>query len=286
MDIGITLPNGVAGIGGDTLLEWATTAEACGFSTLGAIGRLAYPSHEELITLAAAAGATSRIRLMTTVLVAPTREPVLLAKQAATLDRLSNGRFVLGLGSGFREDDFALTGTDHAGRGNRFDEMLTTMHRVWSGDTLLDGSREAAPTPTRDDRVPIVFGANVATPAVVRRIARWGDGFMAAGSPQMVQPIIDGVRVHWNELGRQGSPRLIAASYFTLGADEEAERNVRDYYAFLPAFGEMGIAAMAREPKVAKNYVRYFADAGFDEFLFSAASSDTKQIERLAGAVF
>lgn len=222
---------------------------------------------------------------MPTVLVAPVRDPVLLAKQAATLDRLSNGRFVLGMGSGLRPDDFTITGTSHAGRGRRFDEMLETMHRIWRGDPLLEGSREAAPAPTRPGRVPIVFGANVAAPAVVRRIARWGEGFMAAGSPQMVQPIIDGVRTEWNRLGREGAPRLIAATYFTFDGDAEAERGVRDYYTFMPEFGEMALAAMAREPKVARSYATYFADAGFDEFLFSAASTDPSQIDRLAEAV-
>jgi hypothetical protein len=101
----------------------------------------------------------------------------------------------------------------------------------------------------------------------------------------MVKPIIDGVRERWAELGREGTPRLVAATYFTFGDDEEAERNVRDYYTFLPGFGEMGIAAMAREAKVAKTYAKIFEDAGFDEFLFSAASTDPSQVDRLAEAV-
>ena len=97
------------------------------------------------------------------------------------------------------------------------------MHQVWDGDRSLDGSREAAPTPTRNGKVPIMFGANLATPPVVRRIARWGEGFIAAGSPQMVQPIVDGVQKEWDALGRPGEPRLVAASYFTFGDDEEAD---------------------------------------------------------------
>lgn len=248
------------------------------------IGRVAYPSHEELVTLAVAAGATHHIGLMPTITVGPTREPVLLAKQAATLDRLSGGRLVLGLGSGQREDDFTVTGTSYAGRGKRLDEMLEVMHRVWDGDPLLQGSREAAPRPLRG-KVPIMFGANIAAPAIIRRIARWGEGFIAAGSPQMVKPIVDGVQREWERIGREGRPRLVAASYFTFGGDEEAERNIRDYYTFLPAFGEMGIAAMVRDPDTAKRYIGHFADAGFDEFLFSAASTDPAQIEQLAEAV-
>ncbi len=248
------------------------------------IGRVAYPSHEELITLAAVAGATHHIRLMPTILVGPVRDPVLLAKQAATLDRISEGRFILGLGAGQREDDFTVTGTSHVGRGKRLDDMLDVMHRVWDGDGLVEGSREASPRPLRG-KVPIMFGANFASKPVISRIARWGEGFIAAGSPQMVKPIVDGVREEWERLGREGRPRLVAASYFTFGDDEEAERNVRDYYTFMPAFGEMGIAAMVRDAEVARRYVAHFADAGFDEFMFSAASTDPAQIERLAEAV-
>lgn len=285
MQVGITLPNGAIGISGSRIIEWATRAEQLGFSVLGSIGRIAYPTHEELITLAAAAGATKRIKLMPTVLVGPARDPVLLAKQASTLDRISDGRFILGIASGARPDDFSHTGTSFTRRGKRLDEMLEVMHKVWRGESLEDGSREASPPPTSGEKVPLMFGANFPTPPVIERIAKWGDGFIAAGSPQMVQPIIDGVRARWTELGRSGAPRLVAATYFSFGGNEEAERNIRDYYTFMPEFGEMGIAAMVRDAKAARRYVQIFMDAGFDEFLFSAASTDPAQLEPLAEAV-
>src|SRR5690242_694256 len=106
MKIGIGIGNTIPGIAGNTIVAWAHRAEERGFSTLGTIGRVAYPSYEELVTLAAAAGATQRIGLLTDVLLAPLRDPVLLAKEAASLDQLSGGRFVLGLAVGGREDDF------------------------------------------------------------------------------------------------------------------------------------------------------------------------------------
>ena len=103
MKVGLGLPNADKSLAnGRLLVEIARRADALGFSTLG---RVAFPTYEELVVLAAAAGATERIGLTTDILLAATREPVLLAKQAATLDQVSGGRFVLGIGAGAREDD-------------------------------------------------------------------------------------------------------------------------------------------------------------------------------------
>ena len=89
MRIGIGLPNTVPGTPGRLLVEWAARAEGRGFSTLATIDRIAYPSYESLVTLAAAAAVTERIALMTNILLSPTRNPVLLAKESASVDQLS-----------------------------------------------------------------------------------------------------------------------------------------------------------------------------------------------------
>ena len=137
MDVGIGLPTTVPGTEGWTLVEWARRAEKAGFSTLGTIGRLVYPNYDDLIALAAAAAVTERIRLTTSILIAPLHaNSALLAKQTASLDRLSGGRLVLAVGLGGRDDDYAASGLPTTGRGRRLDELLEELKRIWSGESV------------------------------------------------------------------------------------------------------------------------------------------------------
>ena len=117
MQIGIGLPAPIPGVRRELVLDWAKKAEAGPFSSLGIIDRLVYPNQEPMIALAVVAGVTQRIRLMTTVLVSPLRNTGVLAKEAATLDVLSNGRLTLGLGVGGREDDYRAASAEFHNRG-------------------------------------------------------------------------------------------------------------------------------------------------------------------------
>jgi alkanesulfonate monooxygenase SsuD/methylene tetrahydromethanopterin reductase-like flavin-dependent oxidoreductase (luciferase family) len=178
--IGIGLPNPVPNIPGNLMVDWAQRAEAVGFSGLVTIDRIAYPSYDSLTSLAAAAGATKRISLMTNILLAPIYTPVLLAKAAASIDQISSGRFSLGLAAGGRPDDYEVAGRDFRRRGREFDNALDVMHRVWRGEPLTPNSAPASPTPTHDQRVPILFGGT--HQKTVERVTTWGAGWTAGGS--------------------------------------------------------------------------------------------------------
>lgn len=110
MDIGIGLPNPVPGTTGADLLEFARRAERRGFAGLATIDRIVYPSFDSLATMAAAAGATSTVKLTTNILIAPVYPTALLAKTAVSIDQLSGGRLTLGVAPGARSDDFESAG--------------------------------------------------------------------------------------------------------------------------------------------------------------------------------
>jgi alkanesulfonate monooxygenase SsuD/methylene tetrahydromethanopterin reductase-like flavin-dependent oxidoreductase (luciferase family) len=286
VDIGIGLPNTVPDTEGRTLVDWARAAEDAGFSTLGTIGRLVYPNYEELIALSAAAAVTSRIRLTTSVLLAPLySNPALLAKQAASLDRLSGGRLVLGLGLGGREDDFTASGLSMHGRGHRLEEQLAMMKRVWSGEEFGTAGG-IGPEPARPGGPEIILGG--ATEASFRRVARLADGWiMGGGTPDMFAQGAAGVDQAWQEAGRPGRPRKLTLAYFALGPDAraQADRYLQDYYGWLGDIANMIAAGAAVSAEMVKSYLAAFEASGCDEVIFVPTASRLDQVSLLADAV-
>jgi alkanesulfonate monooxygenase SsuD/methylene tetrahydromethanopterin reductase-like flavin-dependent oxidoreductase (luciferase family) len=208
MDVAIGLPSTIRGVGRDQLLEWARRAEARGFSSLGTIDRIVYDNYEPLIALAAAAAVTERIRLATTILIAPYRaNGALVAKQAASVDRLSNGRLVLGVAVGGREDDYDASGVDFHARGRRFEQMLEQWQAIWAGESF--GTAGAiGPRPPRGRPTLLLGGtADVA----FERAARYGDGWvMGGGAPDQFAEGAAKTRTAWEAAGREGAPRTMA----------------------------------------------------------------------------
>lgn len=216
MKIGVGLPASIPGTSVDVILEWARRADKLGFSSLGIIDRMVYPNYEPLTTLGAAAAITSRIRLMTTVVVAPARQTVVLAKQAATLDRISSGRLTLGFGVGGRQDDYEATGESFKTRGRRFDEQLASVKRMWSGATASERAGPIGPQPVQKGGPEILIGGY--GDSVGPRVARWGDGFISGGSPpEAAASVFRSVQDAWEKSGRSGKPRFVCSTYFALG---------------------------------------------------------------------
>ena len=149
-------------------------------------GRIAVPADADwldpLVALSFAAAATSRIRLATGIMLLPEHNPVLVAKQTASIDVLSGGRLSLGVGVGWSAEEFAALGVPFAGRGRRMDEYIDVMRLLWRddvasfhGEYVSFDSIRVNPRPVRDRRIPIVIGGN--GDAALRRAALTGDGW-------------------------------------------------------------------------------------------------------------
>jgi alkanesulfonate monooxygenase SsuD/methylene tetrahydromethanopterin reductase-like flavin-dependent oxidoreductase (luciferase family) len=283
MEIGIGVPSTVPGFSGSEVVEWARRAEALDFSSLGVIDRLVYPNAEPLTVLAAAAAVTTRIRLATTILVAPARpSSALLAKQVATVDHLSGGRLTLGLGVGGRADDFALTGTPYRERGRRFEQMLKELRDFWASS---DGAGAIGPRPVQE-RIPVLLGGRA--DAVFRRVGQVADGWISTGGRvEMFAALAPKAREAWAEHGRPGRPRLTAIGYFALGdgARRAADEHLLDYYAFLGDFAKFTAAGALTDAAAVRETVAAFAEAGCDELILHPCVTDPEQVNLLAQAL-
>ena len=142
------------------------------------------PFADPLISLAHLAGATTTLRLATGVNIAPQANPLLLAKQVASLDFLSGGRLILGLGAGWLKEEYDAMGVPFSGRGRRFDDYIEAMKKVWSGDTVEHHSSylnwsgfKSFPLPVQRPHPPLIIGGT--SDAAFRRVASYGDGWFA-----------------------------------------------------------------------------------------------------------
>ncbi|MGD9794425.1 MAG: LLM class F420-dependent oxidoreductase [Acidimicrobiia bacterium] len=202
MKIGIMFANGARGAEPEHAAVLARDAERLGFESLWAVQHVVMPiGHassypysdsgtvpggtavaipDPLVWLAWAGALTSSITLATGVLVLPQQHPLVVAKQVATLDRLTGGRVVLGLGAGWLREEFDALGAEFDGRGSRMDEAIEAMRRAWMpgpaefhGEQISFGPVDVEPKPIRS--VPIVIGGH--SPAAARRAGRLADGF-------------------------------------------------------------------------------------------------------------
>jgi alkanesulfonate monooxygenase SsuD/methylene tetrahydromethanopterin reductase-like flavin-dependent oxidoreductase (luciferase family) len=278
VDISIGLPNTLHH-DGPLIVDWARRAEERGFTSLGTLDRIVYPSFDTMTTLAVAAGATSRIRLLPGILLTPLYPPVWLAKAASTLNAVSGGRLTLGLGVGGREDDFAAMGRDPRNRGRDMDEALDTMRTVWAGPR--DG--DAFPVAPVTGGVPLLIGGT--SDAAIRRTVRYGTGWIAGGAlPDQLPPFISRVKDAWHDAGREGEPRIAALAYFGL-SDESASRSaLLTYYGFLGDAANYVAGGALRSPEAIRDAIGAYAAAGVDELIINPTVADLAEVDRLADA--
>jgi alkanesulfonate monooxygenase SsuD/methylene tetrahydromethanopterin reductase-like flavin-dependent oxidoreductase (luciferase family) len=280
MDIGIALPSMIPGVQKDVILEWAHKADASPFDSLGATDRLVWDAYESLVALTAAAALTHRVKLITHILISPLRSTGILAKQVASLDALSGGRVILGLGVGGREDDFLAAPANIHRRGRIMEQQLQAFKRVWSGQSIAEGVGPIGPPPGRPGGPPILMGGR--NPAPLRRAGQIADGYIA-GTGNNPQPVLDAYRVveeAWKQAGRPGRPLMAAISFYALG--EEA---LRAGEAYLGRYYGPRIPQILSTPQAIKDVVKAYQDIGMDDYVIMPTAATLDQFDRLADVV-
>ena len=289
MRIGIHLPTNESGP--LSYREMAVLAEEAAFDTLwlsdhtvlvrDAVSR--YPFSDDgrlfqapdvdwydwLVTLAFLAATTTRIRLGVSVTILPLRHPLALAKQVATLDRLSGGRVVLGVGTGWLAEEFAALDVPFAGRGERTDGAIDLLRAAWTGSPTageygpfqLPPGVEVHPTPTQD-RLPILVGG--AGERVVRRVVARGDGWLGTSAGGRMTPAA--LRSMVGQLAR------------------ECERIGRD-----PSDLDIAVRLAAPARKVCtgeyRDWLAELVDAGATSMSFDVAWHDTARVRETLSAL-
>lgn len=264
MQVGVTVGNfGTFGDdpGVDGCLRVADEAERLGFDSVWVHDHVVMPSgvtsrylynatgdspfapeqhiHDPLVVMAAIAARTERVAIGTSVLVVPYRNPLVLAKQLATIDRVSHGRVVLGIGVGWMREEFEALGLEHlwADRGAVTDEWMAVCIDLWTqqGPSSFAGrwvrytDVGANPRPAQVPHIPIWVGGKTA-PAL-RRVARYGSGYHSVGStPAQLRGEVAAIRVEFERAGR-----------------DPAELVVSMLWAFLPVQGRQAIVDLLGE---------------------------------------
>ncbi|CAM3691293.1 LLM class flavin-dependent oxidoreductase [Kibdelosporangium persicum] len=281
MDVGVGLPNTVPGTDGRQLVEFARRADELGFSTLAVLDRLVYDSYDSLVSLAAAAAVTERITLAPTILLAAYwPSAALLAKQLASIDRVSGGRLVVGVAAGAREDDFRATGVSYRTRGRWLDELLNELGKVWAGAGPVPG---IGPRPVNDQRVPLWIGGN--SPAAFPRAAKHGIGWVSGGGPIAKFPALaEQVRDAWKAEGRTDTPKLGALTYVALGADRKKTGGeyLLDYYSYMGEKAQFLASGVIADEDRLRDTIDGYAEAGCDELLLFPCTADVEQLDLIA----
>ena len=267
MKIGLIPVN--IGIPADMMVDFARAAEQAGVESVWTFEHVMVPENYEskypydssgkmgaspetpfldpLIALATIAQATSTIRLGTGVNILSQANPLLLAKQVASLDGVSNGRFMLGAGIGWLREEFSAMGVPFEKRGARFDDYVQAMRKVWSGDMVEHHSEfinwsgfKSYPLPVQNP-FPVIMGG--ASGRIYQRIAKYGNGWYApTRSPDDLAPRLGELKKVCADEGRDYSELEISCMWTLKGGldtvREYADMGVHRLIVPIPAMGE------------------------------------------------
>lgn len=282
----------------DTLERWSRTVDEGPWATLCFGERLAFDNPETLTLLGAVCAWTSRVRVMTTVIVPQLHEPRVLAKALATADRLAGGRLAVGVGVGGRHEDYRVAGADPSLQTmGEMARRVATMRQVWAGERLVESVRPVGPPPLHPGGPPVLVGTM--GPRTVRHAASWAAGLAGVTldlDVAAVGALFDVARAAWAEAGR-GEPELTTSFWVALddgrdgpdgAARAQVHRHLRHYMNWLPAdlvdamAPTTGFAGTLAE---LRDVLARLEDVGTHEVHLIPTSADLDQVHRLADAL-
>ena len=288
-DIGLAWVNPAPLTKPENVVNFARKCEAMGAHSMWTIDRIAYDNLEPLTILAAAAGATQRIRLGTSVLLANLRHPSHVAKIIATLDFISNGRVTLGLGFGSRESDYKAVELPFDHRGSRAVEQVQLMKRLWTEDNVTHNGRfynvenlSVGPRPVHKPHPPIWTGGSAEV--ALKRAGAWADGFICGSSAIADFPATwEKISGYAKAAGRDPN-KIRKASLTFMAIDDDqgkavktVEEYVMRYYGRLRA--DVANTSLVGPPSAIVDRIGSFLSKGLDTLIIGLADPDPKQLD-------
>jgi probable F420-dependent oxidoreductase len=293
----VSVEIGMTTTGVEDIVGRARRLEALGYDYIAVGEHVSFnlPTSSPLVTLGAAAAVTSRIKLMTSILLAPVYPAALLAKMGATLDHISEGRFTLGVGVGGENPaEIEACGVPMSQRGRRADDVLDIVRRLWTEDAVDHDGRYATlrgitiePKPVQHPHPPIWVSGR--KDAALRRAARVGDGWLPyMFSPEMISASLDKLKPLCGEYGREPySIRSGAVVFVSCHRDPAVARQraldrlggqyQQDFSRNLDRYVAHG------DPERVRARIRDYIDAGVESLFIGPACPEeyTAELEQL-----
>ena len=270
------------------VVNFAKNCEAMGVDSIWTIDRVAYDNLEPLTMLAAAAGATQRIRLGTSVLLGNLRHPTHLAKIVATLDFISNGRVTLGLGFGSRESDYKAVEVPFDKRGSRAAEQVNLIKRLWTEENVTHTGKffniENVTIGPRPIQKPIPIWTGGSAEVALKRAGTWADGYVCGSSaiPEFPQTW-EKVAGHARAAGRNPDDIKKAALTF-MAIDEDHGRAVKTIENYMTRYygkvrGEVASTSLVGSPGAIADRIGSFLSRGLDTLIIGIADPAPTQLD-------
>jgi probable F420-dependent oxidoreductase len=273
----------------ENVVNFAKKCEAMGCHSMWTIDRIVYDNLEPLTVLAAAAGATQKIRLGTSVLLANLRHPSHVAKIISTLDFISNGRLTVGLGFGSRENDYKAVEIPFEHRGSRAVEQVQLMKRLWTEDNVTHKGRfynvenlTVGPKPIQKPHPPIWTGGSA--DVALKRAGTWANGFICGSSAIPDFPATwEKISGYAKAAGRDPNKINKAGLTFMAIDDDQnkAVKTVEDYvmryYGRLRA--DVANTSLVGSPSAVVDRIGAFLSKGLDTLIIGLADPDPRQLD-------